>query len=156
MRGLSGLVVGVAVALLASQALAQIRIKDITTIRGLRAKQLVGYGLVTGLKGTGDSLRNAPFTALSMRSMLERLGVNTNGEPPRTRNVAAVMVTADLPPFAAAGQRIDITVSSLGDATSLSGGTLVLTPLYAPDQQIYAVAQGSVLVSGFEAIWSVR
>ena len=151
MRSLVALAGALLLTLTASEVLAQMRIKDITTVRGLRANQLVGYGLVTGLKRTGDSLRNAPFTALSMRSMLERMGVNTSGEPPRTRNVAAVMVTADLPPFAAGGQRIDVTISSLGDASSLSGGTLVLTPLYAPDRQIYAVAQGSVLVSGFEA-----
>jgi flagellar P-ring protein precursor FlgI len=132
-------------------ALAEVRVKDITTIRGVRANQLVGYGLVTGLRGSGDTLRNAPFTALSMRSMLERMGVNMRDTDPRTRNVAAVIVTAELPPFASTGQRVDVSVSSLGDASSLAGGMLVLTPLYGPDQKIYAVAQGSVLVSGFDA-----
>ena len=132
-------------------ALADIRVKDITTIRGIRTNQLVGYGLVTGLRGSGDTLRNAPFTALSMRSMLERMGVNMRDTDARTRNVAAVIVTAELPPFASAGQRVDVSVSSLGDASSLAGGMLVLTPLYGPDQAIYAVAQGSVLVSGFNA-----
>lgn len=127
------------------------RIKDITAVRGMRANQLVGYGLVTGLKGTGDSLRNAPFTEQSVNSMLDRLGVNIRGLGARTRNIAAVMVTAELPPFAVGGNRIDINVTSLGDATSLAGGTLLMTPLQAPDTEIYAVAQGSVTISGFEA-----
>jgi flagellar P-ring protein precursor FlgI len=139
---------------LASQAAdvsAEARIKDITSVRGVRPNQLVGYGLVTGLKGTGDSLRNSPFTEQSMSSMLERLGVSTRGLDMRTRNVAAVLVTAELPPFSVGGNRIDVTVTSLADATSLGGGTLVMTPLQGADNQIYAVAQGSVLISGFQA-----
>ena len=132
-------------------AAAEARIKDITTVRGVRVNQLVGYGLVTGLKGTGDSLSNAPFTEQSLNSMLERMGVNIRGLGARTRNVAAVMVTAELPPFAVSGNRIDVTVTSLGDATSSAGGILVMTPLAAGDDNIYAVAQGSVTISGFEA-----
>ena len=125
------------------------RLKDLITIQGVRSNQLSGYGLVVGLKGTGDSLRNSPFTAQSLRSMLDRLGVNVRGADPRTRNVAAVLITAELPPFIGVGSRIDISVASLGDASSLAGGTLILTPLLAPDQQVYAVAQGSVAVAGF-------
>ncbi len=125
------------------------RIKDITDLGGARDNQLIGYGLVIGLQGTGDSLRNAPFTELSMRSMLERLGVNLEAASARTRNVAAVIVTAHLPAFISPGSRIDITVSSLGDASSLAGGTLILTPLYGGDNQVYAVAQGPLAVSGF-------
>lgn len=136
---------------LIGEVLADTRIKDITSVRGLRPNQLVGYGLVTGLKGTGDSLRNAPFTEQSMHSMLERLGVSVRGNDMRTRNVAAVMVTAELPAFAVGGNRIDVTVTSLADATSLAGGTLVMTPLQGPDNHVYAVAQGSVVVAGFQA-----
>jgi len=130
---------------------AGVRIKDITSVRGVRPNQLVGYGLVTGLNGTGDSLRNAPFTEQSVNSMLERMGVNIRGLGARTRNVAAVMVTAELPAFSVDGNRIDVTVTSLGDSTSLAGGTLVMTPLQAADNVIYAVAQGSVTISGFQA-----
>ena len=125
------------------------RLKDITDIQGIRDNQLVGYGLVIGLNGTGDSMRNAPFTEQSARSMLQRLGVGVPAGAVRSRNIAAVVVTAKLPPFIAKGERIDVTVSSLGDATSLSGGTLVLTPLSAADGRAYAVAQGSVSVTGF-------
>lgn len=128
---------------------AGVRIKDITAIQGVRANQLVGYGLVVGLNGTGDSLRNSPFTQQSLQSMLDQMGVNIRNANSRTRNVAAVLVTADLPPFAGAGSRIDVTVSSLGDATSLAGGSLVMTPLNGADQAIYAVAQGPIAVSGF-------
>lgn len=138
-------------ALLPTLAAADVRVKDITTIRGMRANQLVGYGLVTGLKGTGDSLRSAPFTEQSLNSMLDRMGVNIRGLGARTRNVAAVMVTAELPPFSVGGNRIDVTVTSLGDASSLAGGVLLMTPLQAPDGRVYAVAQGSVTISGFEA-----
>ena len=126
-----------------------VRIKDITTIKGVRENQLVGYGLVIGLQGSGDSLRNSPFTEQSLQSMLDRMGVNVRSNNPRTKNVAAVVVTADLPPFIGTGSRIDVSVSSLGDAQSLMGGTLVMTPLYGPDGEIYAVAQGSLAVSGF-------
>lgn len=127
------------------------RIKDVVSIQGVRANQLVGYGLVIGLNGSGDSLRNSPFTEQSLQSMLDRMGVNVRTIKPRTRNVAAVIVTAELPPFVNRGSRIDITVSSMGDATSLAGGSLVLTPLSGPDNRIYAVAQGPLAVSGFTA-----
>jgi len=133
------------------QAAAQTRIKDIASVHGVRPNQLVGYGLVVGLNGTGDTLRNAPFTDQSIQSMLDRLGVSTRSGIARTRNVAAVVVTAELPPFVAKGSRIDVTVSSMGDASSLYGGSLILTPLLAPDNGIYAVAQGSVAVSGISA-----
>jgi flagellar P-ring protein precursor FlgI len=132
-------------------AAAQSRIKDVTDVQGIRENQLVGYGLVIGLAGTGDSMRNAPFTEQSARSMLQRLGV---GVPPgsiRAQNIAAVVVTARLPPFVSQGERIDVTVSSLGDATSLRGGTLVMTPLSAADGRAYAVAQGAVSVTGSAA-----
>lgn len=140
----------VSIVLPAVVAQADVRIKDITSVRGMRPNQLVGYGLVTGLKGTGDSLRNAPFTEQSLNSMMDRMGVNIRGLGGRTRNVAAVMVTAELPPFSVSGNRIDIVVTSMGDATSLAGGTLLMTPLQAADGKVYAVAQGSVTISGFE------
>lgn len=127
------------------------RIKDLTDIEGVRENQLVGYGLVVGLNGSGDSLNAAPFTKQSLQSMLERLGVNTRGATLRTKNVAAVMVTANLPPFGTQGTRMDVTVSALGDATSLQGGTLIVTPLMGADGEVYAVAQGSVAVIGFNA-----
>jgi flagellar P-ring protein precursor FlgI len=127
------------------------RIKDIALLQSARDNQLVGYGLVIGLQGTGDGLRSSPFTEQSMRAMLENLGVSTRGGQSRAKNVAAVIVTANLPPFVQSGARIDVNVSSMGDATSLAGGTLVMTPLRAPDGEIYAVAQGSVIVAGFAA-----
>jgi flagellar P-ring protein precursor FlgI len=135
--------------LLGCQAHAATRIKDIISVQGVRANQLVGYGLVIGLNGTGDSLRNSPFTEQSLQSMLDRMGINVRNSKARTRNVAAVIVTADLPAFAGRGARIDITVSSLGDATSLTGGSLILTPLMGADNQIYAVGQGPLAVAGF-------
>lgn len=127
------------------------RLKDIATIQGVRENQLVGYGLVIGLKGTGDSLRNSPFTEQSMRAMLDNLGINAPSGVARSKNTAAVIVTANLPAFTGAGSRIDVTVSSLGDASSLQGGTLVMTPLAGADSEIYAVAQGNMIVSGFSA-----
>lgn len=127
------------------------RLKDVTDVQGIRINQLVGYGLVIGLAGTGDSLRNAPFTEQSARSMLQRMGVGVQQGAIRSRNIAAVAVTAVLPPFAAVGEKIDVTVSSLGDATSLAGGTLLMTPLIAADGRAYAVAQGQVSVTGFAA-----
>ncbi|HJS79958.1 MAG TPA: flagellar basal body P-ring protein FlgI [Vitreimonas sp.] len=127
------------------------RIKDIADFEGVRENQLVGYGLVVGLAGTGDSLRNSPFTRQSLAAMLERLGVNAAEGNLNTRNVAAVMVTANLPPFANQGSRIDVTVSALGDARSLAGGQLLVTPLMGADQQVYAVAQGSLAIGGFSA-----
>jgi flagellar P-ring protein precursor FlgI len=120
------------------------RIKDLANIEGVRQNQLIGYGLVVGLNGTGDTLNNIPFTKQSLTAMLERLGVNIRGQTLRTGNVAAVMVTANLPPFGTQGTRIDITVSSLGDAKSLQGGMLLVTPLLGADGNVYAVGQGSV------------
>ncbi len=136
---------------LAAPALAASRIKDIADIEGVRENHLVGYGLVVGLDGTGDSLRNAPFTRQSLEAMLERMGVNTRDAQLNTRNVAAVMVTAALPAFAAQGTRIDVTVSALGDADSLQGGTLLVTPLLGADGEVYSVAQGAVSIGGFSA-----
>jgi flagellar P-ring protein precursor FlgI len=127
------------------------RIKDVADFEGVRENQLVGYGLVVGLAGTGDSLRNSPFTRQSLAAMLERLGVNASNGNLNTRNVAAVMVTANLPPFASQGSRIDVTVSALGDARSLAGGQLLVTPLMGADQQVYAVAQGPLAIGGFAA-----
>lgn len=127
------------------------RIKDIVDMEGIRENQLVGYGLVVGLNGTGDRLNNSPFTKQSLQSMLERLGVNTAGENVRTANVAAVMVTANLPPFGTQGSRIDVSVAALGDADSLQGGTLLVTPLLGADGEVYAIAQGPVNINGFKA-----
>lgn len=133
----------------AGGALAFTRIKDISSIQGVRDNQLVGYGLVIGLQGTGDTLRNSPFTEQAMQSMLDRMGINVQGLSLRAKNVAAVAVTANLPAFAAVGTRIDVTIASLGDATSLRGGTLLITPLNGADGVTYAVAQGQ-LVSGIQ------
>jgi len=128
-----------------------VRIKDLVEFDGVRGNDLLGYGLVVGLDGSGDGLRNSPFTEELMSNVLERLGVNVTGEQFRPRNVAAVLVTAALPPFARAGGRIDVTVSAIGDAESLLGGTLVMTPLNAADGQIYAVAQGTIIAGGAAA-----
>ena len=127
------------------------RIKDLVEFEGVRGNDLVGYGLVVGLNGTGDGIRNAPFTEEALANLLERLGVNVSGEQFRPRNVAAVLVTATLPPFARAGGRVDVTVSTIGDAKSLLGGTLIMTPLNAADGEIYAVAQGSIIAGGVAA-----
>jgi flagellar P-ring protein precursor FlgI len=131
-------------AALAGPAAAQSRIKDIASIEGVRTNQLVGYGLVVGLNGTGDSLRNCPFTRQSLEGMTERLGVNIRGANANSKNLAAIMVTAELPPFATPGARVDVTVSSLCDAKSLLGGTLLVTSLQGADGEVYAVAQGSI------------
>lgn len=143
------LLVALALALPANAA--PIRIKDLVEFDGVRGNDLVGYGLVVGLNGTGDGLRNAPFTEEIMANLLERLGVNVTGEQFRPKNVAAVFVTATLPPFARAGAQIDVTVSAIGDAKSLLGGTLIMTPLNAADGEIYAVAQGTVIAGGASA-----
>ena len=127
------------------------RIKDIVDIENVRPNQLVGYGLVVGLAGTGDRLRNAPFTEESLQAMLERMGVNVRGSLMQTQNVAAVSISATMPPFARAGSQIDVQISSLGDASSLQGGTLLVSSLRALDGEIYAVAQGPVALSGFKA-----
>lgn len=132
-------------------ATASSRIKDLVDFEGIRENQLVGYGLVVGLNGTGDSLRNSPFTRQSLQAMLERLGINTRDVDLRTANVAAVMVTSNLPAFSTQGTRIDVSVSALGDASSLQGGTLLVTPLHGADGEVYAVGQGSVAVAGFSA-----
>ncbi|ACT56849.1 flagellar basal body P-ring protein FlgI [Candidatus Liberibacter asiaticus] len=124
------------------------RIKDVVSLQSGRDNQLIGYGLVVGLQGTGDSLRSSPFTEQSMRSLLQNLGISTPGGRLGSKNVAAVMVTANLPPFASPGSRIDVSINSLGDASSLRGGILVMTSLLGADGNIYAVAQGSVVVSG--------
>ncbi len=127
------------------------RVKDITTVQGIRDNQLVGYGLVIGVAGTGDSFRNSPFTEQSMRSMLRRMGVGIEPGSMKSKNVAAVAVTAILPPFVSEGAKIDVEVSSLGDATSLTGGILVMTPLIAADGVAYAVAQGPLTTSAIAA-----
>lgn len=137
--------------LTASPADAQSRIKDIVDFEGVRENLLVGYGLVVGLNGTGDTLSSALFTRESLVGMLQRLGVNADDSSLSTDNVAAVMVTATLPPFTRQGSRIDVTVSALGDADSLLGGTLLVTPMLGADGEIYAVAQGTVAVGGFAA-----
>src|SRR5690242_8133883 len=145
------LIVGASLIAAPMPAFAFSRIKDLVEVEGIRDNMLVGYGLVVGLNGSGDSLRNAPFTQLSIQTMLERLGVNTRGESMQTKNVAAVMVTANLPAFGAQGSRIDVSVSAMGDAKNLQGGTLLVTPLFGADGQIYALAQGPVAVGGFSA-----
>ena len=145
------LVIALSLFMSAGTACSQVRIKDLVEFDGVRGNDLVGYGLVVGLNGTGDGLRNAPFTEEIMSNILERLGVNVTGEQFRPRNVAAVFVTATLPPFARAGSRIDVTVSAIGDASSLLGGTLVMTPLNAADGLIYAVAQGPIVAGGATA-----
>jgi len=136
---------------LQSTAQATVKIKDIVDVEGVRGNDLVGYGLVIGLDGSGDTIRNSPYTEEALSNLLERLGVNIQGSDFRPNNVAAVLVTASLPPFARSGSRLDINVSSIGDAKSLAGGTLIMTPLNAADGEVYAVAQGSVLISGFKA-----
>jgi flagellar P-ring protein FlgI len=143
----------VAAPLAAVPAAAQVRIKDIAYVEGVRENQLVGYGLVVGLNGTGDRLDNAVFTRESLIGMLERLGVNTRDQVSKlqTKNVAAVMVTANLPAFARTGSRIDVSVSALGDAKDLTGGTLLVTSLLAADGEVYAVAQGTLATGAIAA-----
>lgn len=143
--------VGAALMAMPLQAHAFSRVKDLVDVEGIRDNMLVGYGLVVGLNGTGDSLKNAPFTQQSIQTMLERLGTNTHGQTMQTKDVAAVMVTANLPAFAAQGTRIDVSVSALGDAKNLQGGTLIVTPLYGADGQVYAIGQGAVSIGGFSA-----
>ncbi|MCW3475123.1 flagellar basal body P-ring protein FlgI [Limobrevibacterium gyesilva] len=150
---LSLLLILAPVLVVALPARAQVRIKDIADVEGVRENQLVGYGLVVGLNGTGDKLDSAVFTRQSLIGMLERLGVNTRDQEARlqTKNVAAVMVTASLPAFARTGSRIDVAVSALGDAKDLSGGTLLVTPLLAADGEVYAVAQGALATGAIAA-----
>ncbi|MDE3015893.1 MAG: flagellar basal body P-ring protein FlgI [Pseudomonadota bacterium] len=134
-----------------SIAHADARLKDIANFEGVRDNMLMGYGLVVGLDGTGDKLTNNAFTEQSLIAFLERQGVNTRGTPLKTKNVAAVTVTATLPPFSRNGSRIDVTVSAMGDAKDLTGGTLLATPLYGADGDVYAVAQGQISIGGFKA-----
>lgn len=147
-----GLVVVVLCFVTTQSAMSNSRLKDLVNVEGVRENQLVGYGLVVGLNGTGDTLRNAPFTQQSLQAMLERLGVNTrDARNIKTDNIAAVIVTADLPAFARQGNRIDIQVSTMGDAKDLRGGVLMVTPLLGADGEVYAVAQGPIAVAGFAA-----
>jgi flagellar P-ring protein precursor FlgI len=150
--------VSLSAALLASAvsvppAQAQVRIKDIADVEGIRDNQMVGYGLVVGLNGTGDKLDTAVFTRESLVGMLERLGVNTRDQITKleTKNVAAVMVTAELPPFARTGERIDVNIAALGDASNLTGGTLLVTPLLGADGEVHAVAQGTLVTGAIAA-----
>jgi flagellar P-ring protein precursor FlgI len=146
----------IALALLAASALSwwpleaqAVRLKEIAAVQGVRANQLMGYGLVVGLDGTGDQTTQTPFTTQSVQAMLQQMGINMPaGAAMQLKNVAAVLVTASLPPFAQPGQGIDINVSSMGNAKSLRGGTLIATPLKGADGQIYALAQGNVIVGG--------
>src|SRR4051794_8682001 len=150
-RLLSALLLAASLALGSGAASAKSRIKDIVEFEGVRDNPLVGYGLVVGLNGTGDALRNAAFTKQSLQSMLERLGVNTRDATLNTKNIAAVMVTANLPPFAAPGSRMDVTVAAMGDAKSLLGGTLLVTPLMGADGYAHAAAQGTVQTGSVSA-----
>ncbi len=140
-----------AVLMFSSQVFASSRIKDISDIEGVRENYLIGYGLVVGLNGTGDSISSMAFTEESLIGMLERLGVNTRDGKIKTKNVAAVMVTGSLPAFARQGTRIDVSISALGDAKSLQGGTLLVTPMLGADGEVYAIAQGQVAIAGFSA-----
>src|SRR3982751_1763288 len=141
-----------ALALSVASASATSRIKDLANIEGVRQNQLIGYGLVVGLNGTGDTLNNIPFTKQSLQAMLERMGVNNRAAPTiRAGNVAAVMVPGNLPTFGTEGTRMDVTVSALADAKNLQGGTLLVTPLLGADGNVYAVAQGSLAIGGFQA-----
>jgi len=143
--------VGLVLICLAPAARAE-RIKDLAQVGGVRSNPLVGYGLVVGLDGTGDRTSQAPFTVQSLKNMLGELGVNVPANVnPQLKNVAAVAIHADLPAFAKPGQPIDITVSSIGNATSLRGGSLLMAPLRGADGEVYAIAQGNLVVGGFGA-----
>lgn len=137
--------------LFGNTALASSRIKDISDIEGVRNNPLIGYGLVVGLNGTGDNISSMEFTKESLIGMLERLGVNTRDGKIKSKNIAAVMVTGNLPPFARQGTKIDVSISALGDAKSLQGGVLLVTPMVGADGEVYAIAQGSVAIGGFSA-----
>ncbi|MFN7709708.1 MAG: flagellar basal body P-ring protein FlgI [Holosporales bacterium] len=155
MRGLfiSILILGLVGQPMPAHAAHPVRIKDVASFQGIRDNQLVGYGLVVGLNGTGDSLKDSPYAQETMISMLERLGVNVRDKLAnmKSKNVAAVMVTATLPPFSRQGTRIDVAVSAIGTAKDLSGGTLLVTPLIGADGEVYAVGQGPVATGGFNA-----
>lgn len=143
--------IGVAVFLSSGEAFAASRIKDIADFEGVRDNQLVGYGLVVGLNGTGDNIKSITFTKESLISMLDRIGINSRDGQLKSKNIAAVMVTGNLPAFGRQGSRIDVMVSALGDAKSLQGGTLVATPMVGANGEVYAVAQGQIAVGGFTA-----
>ncbi len=154
----TGLILGIAVVLILlfsatpkADASSNPRIKDIVAFEGIRENVLVGYGLVVGLNGTGDKLNNSAFTEKSLQSFLGRLGVSTTNENLKVKNVAAVTITARLPAFARTGSKIDVTISTLGDSTSLEGGNLIATPLMGADGEMYAVAQGPISIGGFSA-----
>ncbi len=134
-----------------SPAFGSSRIKDIADFEGVRDNQLVGYGLIVGLNGTGDNIKSVDFTKESLISMLDKIGINARGGQVKSKNIAAVMVTANLPAFARQGSRIDVMVSALGDAKNLQGGTLLATPLVGADGEVYAVAQGQVAVGAVSA-----
>lgn len=146
-----GIIVTMCLCLLSFNANANSRIKDIADFQGVRDNQLIGYGVVVGLNGTGDNIKSLAFTKESLIGMLERMGVNARDGQLKSKNVAAVMVTANLPAFSRQGSKIDINVSALGDADSLLGGTLLVTPLMGADNEVYAVAQGQIAVGGFAA-----
>ncbi len=151
LRRLAGPALVLAVVALAwpAAAVAAVRLKEVASVEGVRSNQLVGYGLVVGLDGTGDQTTQTPFTVQSVTAMLQQMGITVPaGTSMQLKNVAAVMVTADLPPFAQPGQNIDVVVSSVGNAKSLSGGTLIATPLKGADGQVYALAQGNLIVGG--------
>ncbi|MBD3769920.1 MAG: flagellar basal body P-ring protein FlgI [Rhodobacterales bacterium] len=150
MKWFALVITALSAAILPFSAAAETRIRDIVDVEGIRQNDLVGYGIVVGLNGTGDTVKNSPFTEDSLSYMLERLGVNVQGEEIKPKNVAAVLVTATLPSFARSGSSIDVTVASIGDAKSLEGGTLILTPLKGADNEVYAVAQGAIIVSGID------
>ncbi len=153
MAVLNRMLAALLLALLAAAPAQAERIKELADIEGVRGNALIGYGIVVGLNGTGDSGTSSPFTVNAIASMLERLGVNVRGsiQKMKPKNVAAVIVTADLPPFARPGQQLDVNVASIGDAKSLRGGTLLATPLLAGDHQVYALAQGTLSIGGFTA-----
>lgn len=143
--------ISLAILCISSEAYAVSRIKDIADFEGIRDNQLIGYGLVVGLNGTGDNIKSVDFTRESLISMLDNIGINARGGQIKSKNVAAVMVTANLPPFARQGSKIDVMVSALGDAKNLQGGTLLVTPLSGADGTVYAVAQGQIAVGGISA-----
>jgi flagellar P-ring protein precursor FlgI len=151
MHALSFLVLLFSIICLPKHSFATSRLKDIVRFEGVRDNLLIGYGLVVGLNGTGDNLNNSSFTQKGLIDFLERLGINTRGANLKTKNIAAVTITASLPPFTRQGNRINVSVSTLGDAKSLQGGTLLATPLLGADGEVYAVAQGQVSIGGFQA-----